>query len=71
MCHFSRISAIRELEEVITSHRSVPDTYIHHGTPAELYAEAGFDTAAMVENAKKLVGYLNTQAADVSQDKVG
>ncbi len=47
----------------------VPDTYIHHGTPAELYAEAGFDKASLVEKAKKLVGYTST--TDLSQDKVG
>ena len=48
----------------------VPDTYIHHGTPAELYAEAGFDTAAMLAHAKQMVGY-STAKLDISQDKVG
>ena len=48
----------------------VPDTYIHHGTPAELYAEAGFDSAAMVAQAKLMVGH-TTSEIDLSQDKVG
>jgi 1-deoxy-D-xylulose-5-phosphate synthase len=32
----------------------IPDKYIHHGTPAELYAECGFDTAAIMSTIKTL-----------------
>ena len=35
----------------------VHDKYIHHGTPAQLYTEAGFDTAAIIKTAQELVGY--------------
>jgi 1-deoxy-D-xylulose-5-phosphate synthase len=47
----------------------VPDKYIHHGTPAELYEEAGFDKKAMVEHAKQLVGY--QKPSDLSQEIAG
>lgn len=33
----------------------IPDKYIHHGTPAELYAECGFDVSGIIENIKKLI----------------
>jgi 1-deoxy-D-xylulose-5-phosphate synthase len=47
----------------------VPDIYIHHGTQAELYAEAGFDATAMIRKAKELVGYQDTN--EISGSKVG
>ncbi len=27
----------------------IPDKYLHHGTPAELYAECGFDAAGIID----------------------
>ena len=33
----------------------IPDTYIHHGTPAELYAECGFDVAGIIKSIKEIV----------------
>jgi 1-deoxy-D-xylulose-5-phosphate synthase len=32
----------------------IPDKYIHHGTPAELYAECGFDANGIIESVRKL-----------------
>jgi 1-deoxy-D-xylulose-5-phosphate synthase len=34
----------------------IPDKYIEHGTQDELYAECGYDTAAMVANAIEMCG---------------
>jgi 1-deoxy-D-xylulose-5-phosphate synthase len=34
----------------------MPDRYIEHGTQEELYAQCGYDTAAIVETAVELVG---------------
>jgi 1-deoxy-D-xylulose-5-phosphate synthase len=47
----------------------VPDTYIHHGTQNELYAEAGFDKAAIIATAHKMIGFQNDDK--LSTDKVG
>ncbi len=33
----------------------IPDRFIHHGTPAELYAECGFDAAGIYATAKSLL----------------
>lgn len=35
----------------------IPDVYIHHGKPEELYADCGFDTAGIIEAVKKAVNY--------------
>lgn len=32
----------------------IPDKYLHHGTPAELYAECGFDVAGIVVSVREL-----------------
>ncbi len=32
----------------------IPDKYLHHGTPAELYAECGFDVNGIIESVRKL-----------------
>ena len=32
----------------------IPDRYLHHGTPAELYAECGFDVNGIIESVRKL-----------------
>jgi 1-deoxy-D-xylulose-5-phosphate synthase len=34
----------------------IPDEYIHHGTQQELWADCGFDTAAIIKTAKELAG---------------
>ena len=34
----------------------IPDKYIHHGTQKELWADCGFDTAAIVSTVEKMVG---------------
>lgn len=34
----------------------IPDEYIHHGTQEELWADCGFDTAAIIKTAKEMVG---------------
>jgi 1-deoxy-D-xylulose-5-phosphate synthase len=34
----------------------IPDRYIEHGTQDELYAECGYDIAAMVASAIEMVG---------------
>jgi 1-deoxy-D-xylulose-5-phosphate synthase len=28
----------------------IPDKFIHHGTPTELYTECGFDVAAIIKS---------------------
>ncbi len=33
----------------------IPDKYLHHGTPAELYAECGFDTGGIIESVKRII----------------
>ncbi|MBP7806484.1 1-deoxy-D-xylulose-5-phosphate synthase [Candidatus Gracilibacteria bacterium] len=33
----------------------IPDKYIHHGTPAELYDECGFDVNGIVESVRKII----------------
>lgn len=32
----------------------IPDKYLHHGTPAELYAECGFDVNGIIESVRKI-----------------
>ena len=34
----------------------IPDKFIEHGTPDELYKECGIDTKGIVRTAKELVG---------------
>jgi 1-deoxy-D-xylulose-5-phosphate synthase len=34
----------------------IPDKYIEHGSQDELYAECGYDRAAMIAKAKEMVG---------------
>ncbi|MFM9985647.1 MAG: 1-deoxy-D-xylulose-5-phosphate synthase [Flavobacteriales bacterium] len=34
----------------------IPDKYIEHGTQDELYAECGYDVAAMISNAVEMIG---------------
>ena len=34
----------------------IPDKFIEHGTPEELYRECGIDTQGIVNTVKKLVG---------------
>lgn len=38
------------------SRLGIPDQYIEHGTQDELYAECGFDRAAMIAKAQEMVG---------------
>jgi 1-deoxy-D-xylulose-5-phosphate synthase len=38
----------------------IPDEYIHHGTQEELWADCGFDTAAIVRQVERLLG-LNSE----------
>lgn len=33
----------------------IPDTYLHHGTPAELYAECGFDVAGIMASVREII----------------
>jgi 1-deoxy-D-xylulose-5-phosphate synthase len=35
---------------------AIPDTFIEHGTQAELYRECGIDAIAVVEAVKEMVG---------------
>ena len=35
---------------------AIPDTFIEHGTQAELYRECGIDAIAVVEAVKELLG---------------
>jgi 1-deoxy-D-xylulose-5-phosphate synthase len=35
----------------------IPDRYIHHGTPEQLYAECGFDLNGIIQTVHKMVGY--------------
>ena len=37
-----------------------PDEYIHHGTQEELWADCGFDTAAIVRQIERILG-LNSE----------
>lgn len=32
----------------------IPDKYLHHGTPAELYAECGFDANGIAQSVRKI-----------------
>ena len=32
----------------------IPDRYLHHGTPAELYNECGFDVIGIIESVRKI-----------------
>jgi 1-deoxy-D-xylulose-5-phosphate synthase len=33
----------------------IPDTYIHHGTQEELWADCGFDAASIVKTVKEIL----------------
>ena len=33
----------------------IPDQYIHHGTQEELWADCGFDAAAILSTVKKMI----------------
>lgn len=33
----------------------IPDKYLHHGTPAELYAECGFDVDGITKSVRKIL----------------
>lgn len=33
----------------------IPDKFIHHGTPVELYAECGFDVAGIIKNIRTII----------------
>jgi 1-deoxy-D-xylulose-5-phosphate synthase len=46
------------------SRLGVPDTYVEHGSQAELYAECGYDAAAIVERAASMCQARGTQASD-------
>lgn len=32
----------------------IPDKFIHHGTPTELYAECGFDVAGIIASMRNI-----------------
>jgi 1-deoxy-D-xylulose-5-phosphate synthase len=42
----------------------IPDEYVHHGTQEELWADCGFDSAAIVSTAKKLIKVKNQGTAN-------
>jgi 1-deoxy-D-xylulose-5-phosphate synthase len=42
----------------------IPDKYIHHGTPAQLYAECGFDQVGIISTVHKMVGFNANRASD-------
>ncbi len=46
----------------------IPDKYVHHGTQKELWAECGFDKAAIVAKAKEMLDYSEVKE---SKEKVG
>jgi 1-deoxy-D-xylulose-5-phosphate synthase len=37
----------------------IPDQYIHHGTQEELWADCGFDKAAIVETVKRMLSIVD------------
>ena len=42
----------------------MPDRYIEHGTQAQLYAECGYDTEAIVAKAGDMVQARGAESAD-------
>jgi 1-deoxy-D-xylulose-5-phosphate synthase len=44
----------------------IPDKYIHHGTPEQLYEECGFDTQSICAKVRELTGI---RAASDARDK--
>lgn len=47
----------------------IPDSYIHHGTPEELYQECGFDAASIARKVIEMTG-INVAGNDKSTQKV-
>ncbi len=43
----------------------IPDEFIHHGTQPELWADCGFDTAAITKAVKEIIGVTETRKSRV------
>ena len=43
----------------------IPDEFIHHGTQPELWADCGFDTAAISKAVKEIIGVTETRKSRV------
>jgi 1-deoxy-D-xylulose-5-phosphate synthase len=44
----------------------IPDEYVHHGTQKELWADCGYDTAAIVQTAERVVAKVKTSTVVAS-----
>lgn len=53
---------------VHVSRLGIPDSYVHHGTQKELWADCGFDKNGIVAKAKEMLNY---SAGKVVKEKVG
>jgi 1-deoxy-D-xylulose-5-phosphate synthase len=49
----------------------IPDQYIHHGTPEQLYADCGFDKMGIIATIKKTVGFQANANTAKRQEKAG
>lgn len=45
----------------------IPDKYIHHGTPEQLHADCGFDTASIVKKVTEILNLDLNQSSSTSQ----
>ena len=43
----------------------IPDEFIHHGTQPELWADCGFDTAAITKAVEEIIGFTETRKSRV------
>ncbi len=49
----------------------IPDKYVHHGTPEELYADCGFDVNGIVAKVKQLLNINDSINEDIKRSEVG
>ena len=49
----------------------IPDKYIHHGTVEQLQEECGYDTKAIIETVKSMLGLSSDETTETLNEKVG